>query len=283
MVDYYSGFIEVDQLHNTSSQSVIAHCKPHFARHGIPDTLVTDNGPQFSSELFRKFTTSYQFQHYTSSPHYPQSNGRAEKAVQTVKNIIKKASDDKSDHYLALLEYRNMPINDQLGSPTQRLMGRRTKTLVPTTESLLLPKMIKSSLVQKEMKEQKMKQKYYYDQHSHPLQKLNVGDKVSIRKEGRWSPAVVTDVASTPRSYIVTTPEGQRYRRNRRHIIKRSESLTYPDDGYTNEEATPESVNPPDAATVHVPERDGSGTHLAQPRRSSRASKQPDRYNPTWV
>ena len=53
--------------------------------------------------------------------------------------------DDNSDPHLALLEFRNTPINDRLGSPTQRLMGRRTKTLIPTSETLLCPKTIKPS------------------------------------------------------------------------------------------------------------------------------------------
>ena len=133
----------------------------------------------------------------TTSQHYAQTNGRAEKAVQTAKSII---NDDNSDPYLALLELRNSPVNDRMGSPAQRLMGRRTKSLIPTSESLLYPRTIKPSLVQHEIKEQKTKQKYYYDQHSQPLTTLKVGDRVSIRKKSGWSPAVVTDFAQTPRT-----------------------------------------------------------------------------------
>lgn len=55
VVDYYSGFIEVDKLHSTTSQQVITHCEAHFTRYGIPDTLITDTGPQFSSDTFKKF------------------------------------------------------------------------------------------------------------------------------------------------------------------------------------------------------------------------------------
>lgn len=232
LVDYYSGFIEVDRLEGTNSQRVIEHFKPHFAQYGIPDTLITDGGPQFTSDMFRTFSKTYNFVHQTSSPHYPQSNGRAEKAVQTVKRILMKAMEESSDPYLALLELCNTPINDRLGSPTQRLMGRRTKTLVPTSEKLLHPKTIRPSVVQQELTEKKQKQKYYYDQHSRTLQKLQVGDQVSIQKRGHWSPAVITGVAQTPHSYFITTPEGQTYRRNRRHIINMSGNLTHHSDGY---------------------------------------------------
>ena len=51
-VDYYSNFAEVDRLSKTTSKSVIKRLKQHFARHGIPDTLITDNGPQFSASSF---------------------------------------------------------------------------------------------------------------------------------------------------------------------------------------------------------------------------------------
>jgi len=297
MVDYYSGFIEVDQLENNSSQCVIAHCKPQFARHGIPDVLITDGGPQFASGQFEMFSQVYQFQHCQSSPYYPQSNGRAEKAVQTAKSIIKKAIDDKSDPHLALLEYRNTPINDRLGSPTQRLMGRRTKTLIPTSDSLLCPQTIKPSLVQQELEEQKRKQKYYYDRNAHPLQELKIGDQVSIQIDNRWCPAVVTDVAGTPRSYIVATPRGQKYRRNRRHIIKRIKGSTHLDDAGTSDaNASANPVTTPahiqtdntdgSSAATNIPpetEQNENNEPEVQIRRSSRTSRQPDRFDPTWV
>ena len=151
LVDYYSNFIELNLLNTTTSQQVTTHLKSQFARHGIPDRLITDNGPQFSSDTFRQFAKDYCFQHCTASPHYPQSNGMAEKAVQTVKNCLKKAVLDKRDPYLALLEYRNTPVSDMLGSPAQRLMGRRTKTLLPTSQKLLQPKTISPRTVQHEL------------------------------------------------------------------------------------------------------------------------------------
>ena len=50
-VDYFSGFFELDHLNDTSSETVINQLKLHFARHGIPDSLTTDNGPQYSSGI----------------------------------------------------------------------------------------------------------------------------------------------------------------------------------------------------------------------------------------
>ena len=67
----------------------------------------------------------------------PCSNGKAEKAVQTVKNLLRKAQVENRDFHLALLDLHNSPTNDNIGSPVHRLMSRRTKTLLPTADNLL--------------------------------------------------------------------------------------------------------------------------------------------------
>ena len=141
MVDYYSGFIELDQLESTTSRTVIKYMKKHMARYGIVNILMTDNGPQFTSTEFKEFAAAYGFQHVTSSPLRPQSNGLAEQAVRTMKQTLKKAQQAGTDIYLALLNLRNTPRDDVLGSPAQRLMARRTKTALPTDRALLRPKL----------------------------------------------------------------------------------------------------------------------------------------------
>ena len=83
--DYFSGFIEVERLHTITTTAVSRTLKALFARYGVPDVLVTDNGPQFASAEFVSFAKRWGFQHVTSSPHCPQSNGRVENVVKTVK------------------------------------------------------------------------------------------------------------------------------------------------------------------------------------------------------
>ena len=210
LVDYYSGFVELNLLNTTTSKQVIIHCKSQYARHGIPDRLITDNGLQFSSDTFKQFASEYSFEHRTSSPHYPRSNGMAERAVQTVKNLLKKAILDKRDPYLALLEYRNTPVSDALGSPAQQLMGRRTKTQLPTSNKLLQPKTIHPKAVQNELTKRKDRQKYYYDKHTKPLREFSKGDQVMFKGRDRWHPATVLNMFA-PRSYVIKTPQGQVY------------------------------------------------------------------------
>ncbi len=78
-VDYYSRFFELDRLTSTTSSSIIHKLKAAFARHGIPEVVVSDNGPQYVSKEFESFSQSWEFKHTTANPHYPQSNGLAER------------------------------------------------------------------------------------------------------------------------------------------------------------------------------------------------------------
>ena len=93
IVDYYSRYIELAYLKSTTAETVINHTKSIFSRHGIPQIVVSDNGPQFSCRPFLEFAKKYDFTHLTSSPYYPKANGAAERAVQTVKNFMKKTED----------------------------------------------------------------------------------------------------------------------------------------------------------------------------------------------
>ena len=87
-VDHNSGFFEVDILPNISSETVIAAMKPHFARHGIPEGVTSDNGAQYTSASFKKFSSEWRFTHETISPGNSQANGIAEAAVKVAKKIL---------------------------------------------------------------------------------------------------------------------------------------------------------------------------------------------------
>lgn len=87
--------------------------KSIFARHGITEKLMSANMPHNSTE-FRNFANEWKFKLPTSSPTYLQSNGLSEKAVQTVKRILKKSNDP----YLRFLEYRNTPVTGMDYTPT---------------------------------------------------------------------------------------------------------------------------------------------------------------------
>ena len=215
-VDYYSIFAEVDRLSKTTSKSVIKRLKQHFARHGIPDTLITDYGPQFSCQQFREFAEEWQFCHTTSSPGYPQANGKAESAVKTVKRLLKRAFRSGSDPWLALLAVRNTPTEAMQASPAQLLFSR-AKTLLPSTDQLLQPHILAD--IEHRQKTAKAKQATAYNQTAKDLKELSKGQTVRMQpiKGKEWKKAVVSRVL-LHRSYEVTAGDGSVYRRNRRHL-----------------------------------------------------------------
>jgi hypothetical protein len=132
-VDYLSGYFEVDRLQTKRCIDTVYVLRQQFARHDIPSQVISDNGPFGSSE----FATKWESEHITSSPNYPQSNGRAEAAVKVAKRIIQKATEAHTDPLLALLEWRKTPSVNSGLSPRQSLFGRRTRTCLLTTDSLL--------------------------------------------------------------------------------------------------------------------------------------------------
>ena len=234
-VDYLTNFFEIDRLDSITSHQVIRKLKAHFARYGIPCTVFSDNGTQFSSDSFAKFAKDWDFEHKTSSPHHPQSNGKAEAAVKIAKTMLKK---NKNDQFLALLNIRNTP-NHTGSSPAQAFLGRRTRTLMPSTPNLL--KQTNTEHFKSKLRSKQEKVKSYFNKGAKDLTPLSEGDEVMLKPFGyakRWSRGTVTKNLGQ-RSYEVTS-NGSVYRRNRVHL--RRVLRAAPD--------TPPSVPVPDEATA---------------------------------
>ena len=158
-VDYFSRYPEVTRLTTTTSAAVIASMKAVFARHGIPEVVRSDNGPQYSSHEFAMFSDSYGFRHSTSSPYYPQSNGQAERMVQTTKRIMS----NSSDLYMALMTYRATPLPWCGLSPAELCMGRQIRTTLPQPTKHLVPQWSYLPEFRRRNEEVKRKQKANFD------------------------------------------------------------------------------------------------------------------------
>jgi transposase InsO family protein len=222
-VDYYSRFFEIDELSQLTSRAVIRKLKANFARHGIPEEVISDNGPQYAAEEFHNFANEWDFKHSTSSPGYPQSNGLAEKTVQTAKKILEKAkADPNNDPFLALLEYRSTPV-DNLASPSELLYSRQLRSILPTCSQTLKPKAIDPETVVSQRQQMQSHQKHYYNQGAHVLPTLQQGQSVHVQlsKLGAWVPAKITAKCEAPRSFVVQTQNGGEYRRNQKFIRTR--------------------------------------------------------------
>ena len=214
-VDYFSRYIEAIKLKTTTARSIIEGLKSMFSRHGIPEKIISDNGPQYPSHEFAEFASSYKFHHITSSPYYPQSNGQAEHAVQTVKRLLK-SSDDP---YTALLTYRTTPLPWCNLSPAQLLMGRSLRTTSPQVQDQYIPHWEYLETFKELNAEFKLKQKMAYDQRhrAHSLSPIPDEEEVWITTGQSTTSGQVRYQADAPRSYIVNTPQGP-IRRNRCHL-----------------------------------------------------------------
>ena len=225
-VDYYTKYPEVIKLNSLTSREVIEALKEIFCRHGIPKTVMSDNGPQFSSREYRDFAFDYGFNPVFSSPQYPQSNGQVERFVQTIKIMMKKAILENTDYHLMLLNYRNSPIMDMNASPAQMLMSRRLRSKLPITNKQLKPQIRYITKAQIAIKQQK--QKRQYDKHAGSAhKKLEKGDNVRyLTHSDKWaSGQIVQTNIGKERSYKIQDQD-KTIRRNRKHIFKIREPKT---------------------------------------------------------
>ena len=202
VVDYYSRYVEVVTLpKSTSSSKIIQALKTILARHGIPDEVRSDNGPQYHSDEFAQFAKEWGFKHSTSSPRYPQANGEVERAVKTVKNILKKEQDPSK----ALLAYRSTPLASGY-SPAELLMGRKIKSTIPITLPHLTPQLPNQKLFIEKEEVYRSKQKKNFDNRhkAQPLKPLPPGATVYITDMD--CTGTVIRPSKKPRSYLVDTP-----------------------------------------------------------------------------
>ena len=205
------------QLTSTTSPSLIKALKGIFARHGIPEVLRSDNGPQFDSDAMAAFTSEYEFAHITSSPRYPQSNGLVERSIKTIKNLLKKADDP----FFSLLVYRTSPLQWCGYSPSELLMGRRLRTTLPQVQELLVPNWPYLSQFRLKDKQYKALQKENCDRchRVSPLPELPDGTPVLAQTGDTRSPANVVRPTDAPRSYLVQSDTGSTLRRNRHDLV----------------------------------------------------------------
>ena len=118
-----------------TAQHVLGHLKVIFSEYGWSYTIVSDNGPCYMAEAFTKTMQEYRVNYITSSPHYPQSNGLAEKFVQTVKSLFYKAREEDADLYKTLMIYHNTPLTSNQQSLMQILQNRTARSQLPMSNS----------------------------------------------------------------------------------------------------------------------------------------------------
>ncbi|XP_063828984.1 uncharacterized protein K02A2.6-like [Ostrinia nubilalis] len=134
LIDSHSKWLEAEIISSMSSGTVITILRKIFASQGLPDVLVSDNGRAFSSEEFNIFLKKNSIKHLYSPPYHPATNDQIERAIQTLKNKLRKMGDvdmpwseklPKALYYL-----RTTPNCSTNKTPAEILNGRRYKTAV---------------------------------------------------------------------------------------------------------------------------------------------------------
>ncbi|XP_032068551.1 uncharacterized protein K02A2.6-like, partial [Thamnophis elegans] len=130
VVDAYSRWVEVLLMHSTTSDSTVRALRRLFATHGLPDTVVSDNSPQFTATTFQTFLAELGIRHALVAPYHPASNGRAERAVRSAKEALGRLNrgdwQARVDAYLLAQHSTPCPLTQK--SPAEMLMGRRLRT-----------------------------------------------------------------------------------------------------------------------------------------------------------
>ena len=249
VADRFSGWLEVYQLDGKTT-TLIKTLRNLFAQMGVPAELASDGGPSFTSHVMRQFLYQWDINLRLSSAHYPQSNGRAELAVKTCKRLLTDNMDlggrlDTAKMAVALLQYRNTPLQGVGYSPAQILFGRHLKDALPspphhlrfqppTTVNFSTKYGVPPSRYWDYMLEgrergasKKLAQsREQYDEHSRPLTPLSVGDCVAIQNRSgtrplRWDRTGRIVERLENRQYLVKTDgSGRVLLRTRGHLRK---------------------------------------------------------------
>jgi len=218
VVDYYSRYISVHELgQNTTSGVICDNLEKLFCMIGIPHEIVSDNGPQFVSEKFKKFLETWDIHHITSSPRYAQSNGEAERAVQTVKAIMNKSV----NYQAALCMYRDTPLFNGY-SPAQLLFGRSMNSL-----GILKDTRVDITRLRSTEEQYRINQARNYDirHRAKTREPFEISEPVVVRDQGR-KPQNATVLATSGREAVVVSEKNKLLRRNRSLLSHKNTEAT---------------------------------------------------------
>ena len=224
VVDYFSKYLIVRKIPNSTSSAVIKELGMIFSEFGNPLVFRSDNGPCYSSQEFKFFMQNWLVEHRTSSPHYPQSNGLAESMVKVSKNLIEKAIKQDLPWNKLLLDYRCTPISSEIPSPAEILFGRKFRSSIS-----ILPSQVLNDRISKQRELiAKKKGKFYAStqdfQDRIKALPFEAGQNVWLQDSDsrKFEEAVIREKCREPNSYMVEIPAtGQCFRRNSNFIKPR--------------------------------------------------------------
>ena len=220
VVDAHSKWPEVFEMSQSTTVKTITALRHLFATYGLPEQVVSDNGPQFTSEEFKEFMTGNGIKHIRCAPYHPASNGAAERFVRTFKEAMKASKHDglSSQHRLHnfLLTYRITPHATTNVAPCSLFLGRSIRTRF----DLLQPSVEKTVLAKQAAQSDHHNQRARY-RHFHTGQAVMVRN---FRPGPSWVPGIIQKQLG-PLSFMVNT-QGQLWKRHTDHLRACGDSTT---------------------------------------------------------
>ena len=232
IADYMSKYPIIERLgRDTTSQAVANITSKYFSLFGAPQSIISDNGPQFIGKPYQQLMNNLDIAHVTSSPHHSRSHGFIERTIRTVKAVMKKESRDTD---IALLILRTTPIGPQLPSPAELIFGRPVKSNLPLQVKSPNHEGLREH---RERSYHEMTGKFH---HSYP--ELTMDQPVYFQDVAKkhWSPGIIIGYGPEPRSYTVLSEQtGSKLRRNRGLLRQRN---THQHDPVPPPELLPDSL-----------------------------------------
>ena len=225
--DRFTGWTEVAKVPSTSFQTFQKNMLSWFKTYGVPEEIASDGGPPFNSNDYRLFLKKWNIKPRLSSAYYPQSNGRAEAAVKSMKrclggNIDRNGSLDNEKVARAIMTHRNTPLYETGLSPAEMLFGFKLRDHLPNKHrsvrkewtQIQRAREVRNTLPRVETREAKW------------LSELDVGDVVSVQNQTgsrpkKWGNIGVVVEVLPHRQYRVVLDGSRRITlRNRKFLRK---------------------------------------------------------------
>ena len=228
-VDRLTGFPELAHFQSgTSSSNIIGIIREFFHRWGVPEEISLDGAPNLSSSEIVEWLKKWKVSIRLSSAYFPQSNGRAEAAVKSMKRLLKgklgRGGSLKTDAVAeGLLQYRNTPLRNVNKSPAELALGRSIRDTIPLPqERYKINKQWYYNLRERERCMAKANELLAAkQQNKKSLKLLSVGDEVLCQNTRtlKWDRAGVIVELRKFRQYAVRMEgSGRISLRNRKHL-----------------------------------------------------------------
>ena len=186
VIDYYSRYFECAFLSSTTAERVIEFLDTVFARFGYPETLRTDNGPQFVSDAFQQYLATSGINWLSTTPFWPRANGEIERTNRTLLKTLKIAKmngrDMSAELRKFLVAYRSTPHSSTGVAPYTMLFGRDMKTKLPTVPAIEYDSALYEQAAENDAY-RKLSAKLNADQRNRAAHsEIEVGDTVFLRQ-----------------------------------------------------------------------------------------------------